>query len=209
MASPSWSVRARRGELCSLWKRQQSEIPSTRCKVGLKQPSSSPVAHSASPSAHHAHPGRCPSLPWAVARSRERLRALSGGRSGAGPGAGPGQHASNPAGGAGCKGGSLGCSGLLLRPLLPRERDGTRLALTAPWGTRGRGGRRWVRAGAAAGVPGPECATGPGSCGDFSGGRLFSSECPARALCWGRLCRGEVFVARPTHSGWFARFSVL
>lgn len=53
----------------------------------------------------------------------------------------------------------------------------------------------------------PEWAPGPGHCGDFSGGRLFSSECAARALCWGRLCRGEVFVACRTRSGWFARFS--
>lgn len=119
-----------------------TQIPSTRRKVGLKTPSPSPCASLGSSRPQRVVRGMPvpQSHPWVrsgltASLSGEECRP-SAGRAWAARPELSGRSGSSEAPWAwGCAcGGSVPC-----------EREGTRLALTAPWGTRGGGGRRWVR----------------------------------------------------------------
>lgn len=167
LASLSWSVRPRRGEPCSLWKRhsQRAAISNPHhtqqswAEITELLPFSSLCASLGS--SRPAGAGRgCPSLPLGRVPVRAAAAvpsAEAGAGRARGPGLGPAPR--TPAGGAALRrllvlfGAGSPAAGAPREGRHPAGSDGTRQALTAPWGTRGRGGRRWVRAGAAAGLP--------------------------------------------------------
>lgn len=176
----------------ALGARRDLKAPPCAAKLALNSPVPPLPLHSALPSAHHAHPGRggVPVPPLGRVPVPAAAAVPSAG-AGAGRARGPGLGSAPGAERAGLAVGKL----LGLLRAAPSAAAGPRKGRDPAGsdGTMGHPRPRGPEVGAGGcgrgGAPG--WAPGPGQCRDFSAGRLFSSESPARALCRAGFAAGR------------------